>query len=442
VYSLKRSLLVMGALLCPLAAPATAAAQANTRFAPSASEVTVYLLTMGQGDQVWEKFGHDALWIHDPIRGTDQVYNYGVFDFHSPGYWGRFVKGDWIYQIAADDIYQTFGAYQYYNRTLVAQELNLTPEQEEELRSFLEWNLRPENREYRYDYFLDNCSTRIRDAIDRVLEGQLKAATIKVPTETTYRSHSRRLVADDAVIYTALDAGLGPRADRRINAWEEMFLPEKVHDRVAELRVVSPSGGYQPLVRNEHVLYAAVGREPERTAPPRWIPGYLLVGAALGGVMLLLGVRARRSGAARFFFSGLVGLWTLLIGTGGVLLLALWTLTDHQIAYRNENLFQFDPLALALVLLLPAAAYGARWAQRPALLLAAAVAALSLLGFVLQPLPGLDQSNGQIIAMILPVHLALAYVAYRLREQGTGTTDREQGTGHREQREETRPTPG
>src|SRR5215218_4210247 len=83
VYSLKRSLLVICALLCAFAGPATAAAQANTQFAPSASEVTVYLLTMGQGDPVWEKFGHDALWVHDPIRGTDQVYNYGVFDFHS-----------------------------------------------------------------------------------------------------------------------------------------------------------------------------------------------------------------------------------------------------------------------------------------------------------------------------------------------------------------------
>ncbi|MBW3629032.1 MAG: hypothetical protein KY464_07010, partial [Gemmatimonadetes bacterium] len=123
--------------------------------------------------------------------------------------------------------------------------------------------------------------------------------------------------------------------------------------------------------------------------------------------------------------SALTVLWALIIGTGGILLVALWTLTDHQVAHRNENLFHFDPLTLGLILLLPAAAYGARWARRPAFLLAGAVAALSLLGFLLQPLPGLDQSNGEIIALILPVHVALAWAAYWI-----GNSDR--GTGNRE----------
>jgi hypothetical protein len=142
----------------------------------------------------------------------------------------------------------------------------------------------------------------------------------------------------------------------------------------------------------------------------------------VGGLIAGLAVLARRSGIGRFFFSAVTALWALLIGTGGLLLLALWTLTDHQIAHRNENLFHFDPLALGLALLLPAAAYGARWAKRPALLLAAAVAAISLLGFVLQPLPGLDQVNAEIIALLLPVHLGVLWAAYQVggREEGRG----------------------
>ena len=415
-------------LLLALALLVTGRAAAQG-LVPSATETTVYLLTMGQGDQVWEKFGHNALWVHDPIRGTDQVYNYGVFDFASPGYWSRFVKGNWIYQIAADDIFRTVAAYQYWDRTLVAQELNLTAEQTAELQAFLEWNVRPENREYRYDYFRDNCSTRIRDVIDRVLGGQLRAATASVPTATTYRWHSRRLIADDAVAYTGLHAGLGPRADRPISAWEEMFLPGKVRERVAELRVVSPGGGYTPLVRSEHVLYQSTGRSPERAAPPRWLPAFLLIGAALGGIVALLGAMARRNAAGRFLFSAVTALWALLVGTGGLLLLALWTLTDHEIAHRNENLFHFDPLALGLALLLPAAAYGARWAKRPAFLLAAAVAGISLLGFALQPLPGLDQVNSEIIAMLLPVHLGVLWAAYQLRnrERPAGNSFRDPG---------------
>jgi hypothetical protein len=396
-------------LLC-----ASPAAAQNGPTAAFPNELTVYLLTMGQGDEVWEKFGHDAIWIHDPVHGTDQVYNYGVFDFRSPGYWGRFVKGNWIYQLAADDIYQTVAQYQYLNRTLVAQELNLSAGQKEQLQAFLEWNLRPENREYRYDYFRDNCSTRIRDAIDRVLGGQIRAATERVPTTTTFRSHSDRLIADDKGIYTALNSGLGPRADRPISAWEEMFLPEKVADRVREIRVVAPGAGHQPLVRSERTLYQASGRPAERATPPRWIAVYLAVGLALGALLALLGLVARRSAAGRFGFSLVSGLWALVMGTGGFLLLALWALTDHQIAHRNENLFHFDPLALGLVLLAPAAAYGARWAARPARWLALAVAGLSLLGLLLKVFPAFHQVNGEIIALTLPVHLALAWSMYRL----------------------------
>ncbi|HEU0076543.1 MAG TPA: hypothetical protein VFQ76_02775, partial [Longimicrobiaceae bacterium] len=129
----------------------------------------------------------------------------------------------------------------------------------------------------------------------------------------------------------------------------------------------------------------------------------------------------RTSGAARFGFSAVSALWLLFAGTGGVVLLSLWAFTNHAIAYRNENLLQFDPLALGLVVLVPAAALGARWAARPARVLALAVAALSVLGLAMQVLPGLDQVNGTMIAFTLPVHLGLAWALARNgREQETG----------------------
>ena len=270
-------LLLLLPLALQLAVRPAAAQAAGPAPAVPRPELTVYLLTMGQGDYVWEKFGHNALWVHDPVLGTDRVYNWGVFDFNSPGYWGRFLKGDWLYQLAVDDIYQTRAQYRYYDRTLVAQELNLTPEQKGELQAFLEWNARPENREYRYDYFRDNCSTRVRDVLDLVLGGQLRAATAAEPTGTSYRWHSRRLIADDRLAYTGMNAGLGPPADQPISRWEEMFLPGKVRERVAELQVRRVDGDPVPLVASEQVLYQAVGREAERAEPPFWTPAFLLI---------------------------------------------------------------------------------------------------------------------------------------------------------------------
>lgn len=416
-----RSLVALVVAVCGLAvrAPAQvdpAAAEPAPRAGDAArgDALTVYLLTMGQGDQVWEKFGHNALWIHDPVAGTDRVYNYGVFDFDSPGYWSRFVRGTWIYQLAVEDIRNTVYAYRYFDRMLVAQELALTGAEKAQLQAFLEWNARPENREYRYDYFRDNCSTRLRDVLDRVLGGRLRAATEALPTGTTYRWHSRRLLADDVVTYAGLEAGLGPAADREITRWEELFLPGELHDAVGDL-TVERNGREIPLVVEERVLYRAE-RAPEREAPPFRLPWYLVAGVAFAGVLAWLG-RPDAGAASRFGFAALSSLWSLVVGVGGLILIGLWAFTDHRIAYRNENILHFDPLVLGLAVLLPALAYGARWAQRPARMVAVAAAAISLLGFALQPLPGVDQVNGEIIALLLPVHLALAATAVRATER-------------------------
>lgn len=396
-----------------LVALGLAAAPARAQTPPPVlpdTGLTVVLLTMGQGDMVWEKFGHNALWIHDPAAGTDRVYNYGMFDFQSPGYWGRFLKGNWLYELGVQSVQNTVYQYQYFNRAMWAQELNLTPAQKRELQTFLEINALPQNREYLYDYYRDNCSTRIRDALDRVTGGALRRAAGDSLTGTTYRWHSERLIAADGASYFGLAGGLGPAADRDITAWEEMFLPFKVQQQVRAVRVADASGRPVPLVAREWTMLEAPGRAPERAEPPFWTPLYLLAGLLMAGILVLLGRKAPRSGWARFGFSALGALWLLLAGVGGLLLVLLWTMTNHSIAYRNENLLQLSPLALPLVLLVPCLAYGARWAARPARLLTTTVAVLSLLGFVLQVLPGLDQRNAQMIALALPINVALALV--------------------------------
>lgn len=391
-----------------------AAAPARAQLASYGEQLTVHLLTIGTGDAVWEKYGHNALWIRDPVAGTDLVYNYGVFDFSSPGYWGRFIRGDWLYELAVWPARETLAMYEMDNRTIVRQELNLTGEQKADLAAFLEWNARPENREYLYDYFRDNCSTRIRDVIDSAVGGTLRAATDTVPTGTTFRWHSRRLMAGMPVVYTGLTAGLGPEADAPISAWEEMFLPEKLMERVRELEVSGGEGERRPLVLSEEVVVAAQDRQPDRDEPPSWTPIYLGLGLLISALLTWLGRGAPRAAAARAGFAAVASIWCLLVGVGGVLLLGLWALTNHTAAHRNENLLQFDPLALPLVVLIPALAFGASWARGPARMLAYAVAGLSLLGLLVQVLPGLDQVNGEIIALMLPPNLALAWGVSRL----------------------------
>lgn len=404
------------ALALALVPAAGAAQRAEPPPAPVADAPTIVLLTMGQGDLVWEKFGHNAIWVHDPVQGSDAVYNYGVFDFNSPGYWSRFIAGNWLYMLGVSDIQNTLYQYEYLNRSVWAQELELTPEQARQVRDFLVINSLPANREYLYDYYRDNCSTRVRDVIDRVIGGGLRAATAGRVTETTYRWHSERLVADDKPTYFGLAGGLGPAADRRIDQWEEMFLPFKLRDQVSRLHVRTAAGEV-PLVRRAWTLYESRGRAPERATPPVEAPWYLLVGAILAGAVVLLGRAAAKSAAARLGYGALSALWLLLTGIGGFVLAYLWAFTNHSIAYRNENLLQFSPLALPLVILVPCLAYGAKWAAKPGRMLMLAVAALSLVGVVMQMLPWFNQRNAQILCLAVPVNLALAWTVTKLADR-------------------------
>jgi uncharacterized protein DUF4105 len=387
--------------------PAAGEAQA----APPSRELKVFLMTFGPGRQVWERFGHNAIWIHDPSDSTDLAFNYGLFDFHQHNFLLRFARGQMWYWMAGYPASAYIDQYERDNRSIWIQELELPPRAKIQLEEFLRWNALPEHRYYHYDYYRDNCSTRVRDAIDRVLNGAFRRQTDTVPAHTSYRFHTQRLTTNDPLIFTALLGALGPGVDRPISAWEEMFLPLEMQQWVRTVTVPGPDGRPLPLVRSERTIFESTLRPPP-DSPPNWVPWYLLVGLSIGGIASALARPARRSPAARFGFLVVTGGWLVLAGLAGVVLGGLWGLTDHVMAYRNQNLLQLDPLALALV---PAAFSAVRagtpsWGVR----LARLVVALSLAGLALKLLPAWTQVNGPIIALALPAHLGVAAALTRL----------------------------
>ena len=393
------SSVLAGALLL-----APAVVQGAVQHPEPGSELRVYLVTMGPGERVWERFGHNAIWIQDPAS-SDTAYNYGLFDFQQENFLLRFIRGQMWYWMAGFPAPQYVHQYERDNRSIWVQELEIGPQAAQELQRFLEWNAEPEHRFYHYDYYRDNCSTRVRDAIDRVIGGAIKAQTDRLPTGATYRSHTLRLTANDPPVFTGLFLALGPGVDRPISAWEEMFLPMALREHARRVVLPGPNGATVPLVTGERTIFESTAPQPP-TAPPFWLPWYLALGIAVGGVAALLGRSGRRWGRAAL---GLVVVpWGVIGGLGGVVLAVLWGLTDHAMAYRNENLFQLNPLLLGLAVLAPLALAGKPRAARWARALALTLAALSGLGFVAQALPGLDQVNGPIIALLLPIHLGVA----------------------------------
>ena len=387
--------------------PAAGEAQA----APPSRELKVFLMTFGPGRQVWERFGHNAIWIHDPADSTDLAFNYGLFDFHQHNFLLRFARGQMWYWMAGYPASAYIDQYERDNRSIWIQELELPPRAKIQLEEFLRWNALPEHRYYHYDYYRDNCSTRVRDAIDRALNGAFRRQTDTVPAHTTYRFHTQRLTTNDPLIFTALLGALGPGVDRPISAWEEMFLPLEMRQWVRTVTVPGPDGRPLPLVRSERTIFESTLRPPP-DSPPNWVPWYLLIGLSIGGIASALARPARRSPAARYGFLIATGGWLVLAGLAGAVLGGLWGLTDHVMAYRNQNLLQLDPLALALV----PAAFSAVRSGTPAwgVKLARLVVALSLAGLALKLIPAWAQVNGPIIALALPAHLGVAAALTRL----------------------------
>ena len=133
----------------------------------SGNDTLVYLLTCGTGTETYSIYGHSAIRVIYPEKNLDLVYNWGVFDFETPNFAWKFAKGRLDYMLSVESMQSFIQAYFYEKRYVQSQKLNLTNSEISKLISLINENLKPENIKYRYDFFYDDCSTRIRDLIEK-----------------------------------------------------------------------------------------------------------------------------------------------------------------------------------------------------------------------------------------------------------------------------------
>ncbi len=338
-----RAALCFIALAMALLGNGTANAQSP---APDGSSLRVALVTAAPGAIYWQRFGHNAILIEDSISGDRRLYNFGWFDFGQENFMLNFVRGRMLYLLAATDPDRDIAGYRAEGRSVWLQELDLDAAQKLALARKLALNAQPENAEYRYDYYVDNCSTRVRDALDEVLGGAIKRQSLGRGRGETYRSLSLAYARPITWLALSIDLGLGPAGDRPINFWEEAFLPLRLRDLVNEIRIDDASGTPRPLVRQQRILFAGplddnVPREPD------WFVHFLLIGFALSTV-LGWALRSERA-TLRTTAAGIAAAGSALIGLIGLGLLGLWFGTDHEITWRNANIALFSPLSLLLV---------------------------------------------------------------------------------------------
>jgi hypothetical protein len=354
---------------------------------PESTEI--WLVTYGPGQAYWESFGHNGIWIRDPDLGLDHIFNFGFFDFEQEAFFVRFLQGRMLYFSAAQAVEREFSYYIDQNRSIRAQRLALTPDQASSLTGYLVNEVRPENRDYLYDYYWNNCSSRVRDAIDAALDGDIRAASINLQAKQNQRQHTRRLTFSDFWFYLGLEMSLGSPVDQAISRWDEFFIPENFADGLVELD--------STLVVADLMLFESSLPQPPPGAKVTW-PRYLLFASAVLLAALLL-VKIIGWLSAETLVRG----WLLISGLVGVTLLYFWLFTDHDVARNNLNLALFNPLWLICLI-------GRKGFQLTGWLLLG-MGLLALLLSLLTPL----QHMADVLAAFLPLNLMAAWVLLRNR---------------------------
>ncbi|MDR1678662.1 MAG: DUF4105 domain-containing protein [Prevotellaceae bacterium] len=298
----------------------------------------VSLLTCGKGNELYAQFGHTAIRVSDPALDIDVVYNYGMFNFNTPNFYMKFVKGLTDYQLGIDFTVDFVMRYREREIPVWEQTLNLTQEGKQQIFDALMTNYLPENRFYRYNFIYDNCATRPRDMIEQVFGGQIDYRSEHPETET-FRDLIGQYVGKDSWEKFGIDFLIGSPADVVATPRERMFLPIELMNY---LQIARQSNGTAVVTEKTTV----VDLPEKETDTPYLSP--LLVSFLFMIVVFLLS----------FFFSSRRLLWLdmLLFSAAGILGVILFYLANfslHPLVSPNYNLLWIQPLHLLFVLLLP-----------------------------------------------------------------------------------------
>ena len=227
---------------------------------------TISLLTATPCDYaVYTLYGHTAIRVRDSIAPNNQidyVFNYGLFDPSQSNFEYHFAKGDLDYVLGFGDFDSFLQERKWLNSSVYEQIFNLTPQEMQAIWTALIFNVQPENRSYRYNYFFDNCATRPANLIEQVVNGQI--VYVEMPEKETFRDIINHLTRNNTWLTFGCDLVLGVQTDRTVAFRETFFIPKYLQNAFSSAQIVNSEGIARPLVSAEYTLYEAVPEETEK----------------------------------------------------------------------------------------------------------------------------------------------------------------------------------
>ena len=294
------------------------------------SKAELSLITCGPGqEEVYTAFGHSAIRVRDRTNNIDYIYNYGVFDFSQPNFYLNYTRGLLMFKLGVNFYTDFVDSYIYHNRWVKEQVLDLSQNQKQRIFDFLEVNALPDNESYRYDYFYNNCSNKVRDVFAEVLKDSIQFDGSFITTDYTIRQLTDLYLKEQPWGDLGIDICLGLPIDKKATHYEYMYLPDYLEAYFDHTRITR-NGVTVPIVKLKNPVFLAL---PE-AAPKSLVHPWVAFGGFLFATMTLCFFDWRRRKISKWFDLFLFGI----LGITGILLLLLWTMTDHQAAANNFNL--------------------------------------------------------------------------------------------------------
>jgi hypothetical protein len=283
-------------------------------------------------------YGHNAIRIQNNIDGTDWVYHYGTFDFNTPGFALKFMRGKLPYMMTVSDYASFLREYQYFKRSVTSQELNLNILQCKSLIKFLEFNLRPENREYKYDFFMDNCATRIRDVLSNKIEGINWDEALA--SKKTFRQIIKEYQVKKPWTDFGIDLIIGARADRKTSLKEETFIPDYLANALQKVSY-SPASNNK-LIRKETPILEFLNQKSGTGLMTLFLsPIFLFSLLLFFEINLLFKSLIRKPWKWTKLYDKV---WMIVVFIVSILMMFMWFGTDHIPTKDNWNLLWANPL--------------------------------------------------------------------------------------------------
>ena len=321
-------------------------------FSQSANDTIAYLLTCGPGTETYSIYGHSALRIVIPEKHTDIVYNWGVFDFNTKNFAWKFAKGRLDYMLIAESLKGFLQGYFFEQRFVYSQKINIDPAETRKLVLLINENLKPENIKYRYDFLYDDCSTRIRDLLEKSVGEKLKYPPIESGKIPTFREMVGKYQNPYPWLKFGVDLLMGSTTDKRAVFRDRMFLPIDMKDELSE-SVIHRSGKMIPLLQNPEVLLdfnIHVIKQKFLTAPPAVFTLVIIL-------ILILTARVKSTKVIRLIDIIIYSVFSIL----SVMMVFFNFFTDHQQLKWNLNIIWLNPFILLCLITLILNKTGTLW---------------------------------------------------------------------------------